>query len=102
MKRLLFSAALTLSLAMAPNMGFAQSFPNPFQPPLSVAASPSEATSQLGDFFEDFGDVQRAYFQLIRAFISRDPAAIAAAREQLAAAIADLTGNVGGVGTPAV
>jgi hypothetical protein len=101
MKRLLFSAALTLSLAMAPNMGLAQSAPL-----LSVAAAPAaspfEPTGRIADFFEDLRDVQSAYFALTRAIRSGDPAAIAAARADLAAAVSDLFGNVGGVGSPAV
>lgn len=101
MKRFLRVAVLILPLVLAPIMGLAQTVPTPFQPPLSVATSPAEPTSRLGDFFEDFREVQIAYLALVRAIISRDPAAIAAAREQLADAIADLTGR-GGVGTPAV
>jgi len=105
MKRLLFSAALTLSLAMAPNMGLAQSFPSPFGPPLSVAAAPAASPfgpgGRIADFFQDFRAVESAYLALTRAIRSGDPAAIAAARVELADAFAELLGR-GGVGTPAV
>jgi hypothetical protein len=97
MKRLFSIALLTLPLALAPSIGLAA----PFFPPLSVGSA-AEPTSPIGDFLEDLTDVNKAYVDLLRAFASRNLEEIAAARAELRAAIADLFGQQGGVGTPAI